>query len=90
MLYRIKNYGNSRSLPYKEMNIFVTKNQVIETEDKEMADTLSAFPCLDIIKTIDKENYEEMNFFKLKKLAKGRGIEFDKKIKKKELIKLLD
>ncbi len=89
MLYRIKNYGNSRSLPYKGMNIFVTKNQMIETEDKEMADALSAFPCLDIIKTIDKENYEKMNFFKLKKIAKGRGIEFDKKVKKKEIINRL-
>jgi len=32
---------------------------------------------------------KEMNFFKLKKIAKGKGIEFDKKIKKKELINRL-
>lgn len=90
MLYRIKNYGNSRSLPYKGMNIFVTKNQMIETEDKEMADALSAFPCLDIVETVDKENYEKINFFKLKKLARDKGIGFDKKTKKKELINRLN
>ncbi|GAH66013.1 unnamed protein product [marine sediment metagenome] len=34
----------------------------------------------------DLSEYEAMNSFKLKKIAKGKGIEFDKKIKKKELI----
>ncbi|MBA7555497.1 hypothetical protein ES705_48161 [subsurface metagenome] len=90
MVYRLYNYGNSRSLPYKGMNVFVAKNQFIDTEDKEMADALSAFPCLDIILTIDKENYEKMNFFSLKKLAKEKGLGLSPKIKKKELIELLN
>ena len=37
----------------------------------------------------DLSEYEEMNFFKLKKIAKEKGIEFDKKIRKKELINRL-
>ncbi|MBA7527671.1 hypothetical protein ES705_19849 [subsurface metagenome] len=90
MIYRLYNYGNSRTVPYKGMNVFVGKNQFLDIEDKEMADALSAFPCLDIVETADKENYEKMNFFKLKKLAKDKDIEFDKKIKKIEVIKLLN
>ena len=89
MVYRLYNYGNSRTLPYKGMNVFVGKNQFIDTEDKEMADALSAFPYLDIVETVDNEGYEKMNFFKLKKLARDKGIELSTKIKKIELIKLL-
>jgi len=89
MVYRLYNYGNSVTVPYKEMNIFVARGQFIDIKDKEMADALSAIPYLDIVETVDNEGYEKMNFFKLKKLAKDKGIEFGKKTKKKELIKLL-
>ncbi|MBA7542917.1 hypothetical protein ES705_35242 [subsurface metagenome] len=78
-MYRLYNYGNSRTFPYKGMNIFVAKSQFIDIEDKEMAEGLSAFPYLDIVETTENENYEKMNFFKLKKLARDKGIEFDKK-----------
>jgi len=44
-------------------------------------------PFISVVK--DLSDYENMNFFKLKKIAKGKGIEFDKEIKKKELINRL-
>lgn len=89
MLYKIYNYGNSRNLPYKGMSIFIAKKQMIETEDKEMADALSAYPYIDVITEVKDEDYDNIHFFKLKKVAKEKGIEFDKHIKKKELINRL-
>ena len=62
---------------------------MIETEDKDMADALSAYPYVDVITEVKDEDYKNMNFFKLKKIARDKGIEFDKHIKKKELVKLL-
>jgi len=44
-------------------------------------------PFISVVK--DLSEYEEMNFFKLKKIAKEEEIEFDKHIKKKELINRL-
>ena len=90
MLYKIYNYGNSRNLPYKGMSIFIAKKQMIPTEDKDMADALSAYPYIDVITEVKDEDYDGIHFFKLKKIAREKGIELHPKIKKIELIKLLD
>lgn len=90
MLYKIFNCGNSRNLPYKGMSIFIAKKQMITTEDKGMADALSAYPYIDVITEVKDENYDGIHFFKLKKIAQEKGIELYPKIKKKELIKLLE
>jgi len=87
-MYQIYNFGNSVSIPYKGMNIFVAKNQFMNV-DKEMAEALSATPYINIVKTEHNDDYENMNFLELKKLAKDKGIELSKKTTKKELIKLL-
>lgn len=90
MLYKIYNYANSRNLPYKGMSIFIAKKQMIETEDKDMADALSAYPYIDVITGVKDEDYDNIHFFKLKKIAREKGIELHPRIKKIELIKLLD
>jgi hypothetical protein len=90
MLYKIYNYGNSRNLPYKGMSIFIAKKQMIPTEDKDMADALSAYPYIDVLTEITDEDYDDIHFSKLKKIAREKGIELHPKIKKIELIKLLD
>ena len=89
MVYKIYNYSNSRKFPYKGMNIFIAKKQMIETEDKDMADALSAYSYIDVITELKDEDYDNIHFFKLKKIAKDKGIEFDKHINKKELINRL-
>ncbi|MBA7545021.1 hypothetical protein ES705_37383 [subsurface metagenome] len=90
MLYKIYNYGNSRNLPYKGMSIFIAKKQMIPTEDKDMADALSAYPYIDVLTEVTDEDYDDIHFSKLKKIAREKGIELHPKIKKIELIKLLD
>ncbi|GAH60125.1 unnamed protein product [marine sediment metagenome] len=90
MLYKIFNCGNSRNLPYKGMSIFIAKKQMIPTEDKDMADALSAYPYIDVLTEIKDEDYDNIHFSKLKKIAREKGIELHPKIKKKELIKLID
>lgn len=90
MLYKIYNYGNSRNLPYKGMSIFIAKKQMIPTEDKDMADALSAYPYIDVISEVKDEDYDNIHFSKLKKIAREKGIELHPRIKKTELIKLLD
>lgn len=90
MLYKIYNYGNSRNLPYKGMSIFIAKKQMIPTEDKDMADALSAYPYIDVITEVKDEDYDSIHFFRLKKIAREKGIELHPRIKKIELIKLLD
>jgi len=90
MLYKIYNYGNSRNLPYKGMSIFIAKKQMIPTEDKDMADVLSAYPYIDVITEVKDKDYDNIHFSKLKKIAREKGIELHPRIKKIELIKLLD
>jgi len=72
------------------MSIFIAKKQMIETEDKEMAGALSAYPYIDVITEVKDDDYDGIHFFKLKKIARDKGIELHPKIKKKELIELLD
>ena len=90
MLYKIFNCGNSRNLPYKGMSVFIAKKQMIPTEDKDMADALSAYPYIDVLTEVTDEDYDDIHFSKLKKIAREKGIELHPKIKKIELIKLLD
>ncbi|MBA7622810.1 hypothetical protein ES703_30197 [subsurface metagenome] len=90
MLYKIYNYGNSRNLPYKGMSVFIAKKQMIPTKDKDMADALSAYPYIDVLTEVTDEDYDAIHFSKLKKIAREKGIELHPKIKKIELIKLLD
>jgi len=90
MLYKIYNYGNSRNLPFKGMSIFIAKNKMISTKDKDMADALSAYPYIDVLTEVTDEDYDDVHFSKLKKIAREKGIELHPKIKKIELIKLLD
>jgi len=90
MLYKIYNYGNSRNLPYKGMSIFIAKNQMIPTDDGDMADALSAYPYIDVLTEVKDEDYDNIHFSKLKKIAREKGIELYPKIKKTELIKLID
>jgi len=90
MLYKIFNCGNSRNLTYKGMSIFIAKNQMIPTEDKDMEDALSAYPYIDFVTEINHKDYNNIHFSKLKKIAREKGIELHPKIKKTELIKLLE
>ncbi len=48
MAYKITNYGNTRKLPYKGEYYELTKHESIETDDKELADTLGAYEFIDV------------------------------------------
>jgi hypothetical protein len=79
------------------MFIFIAKNNSIDVEDKGMADTLADYPFIGVEEIGDPEpvvdekveKYKKINFFKLKKMARDRGIAISKGIRKKELIKKL-
>jgi len=87
MRYKIINRAGSRDIFSGGVRYYLTRNEIFPTNDPQLAEDAGKLPFLSIVK--DLSEYEEMNFFKLKKIAKEKGIEFDKKIKKKELINRL-
>ena len=87
MRYRIINRAGSRDIFSGGIRYYLARKEIRETTDSKFAEEASKLPFISVVK--DLSNYEGMNFFKLKKIAKEKGIEFDKTIKKKELINKL-
>ena len=87
MRYKIINRAGSRDIFSGGVRHYLVRNEVFPTNDPQLAEDAGKLPFITVIN--DLSEYEEMNFFKLKKIAKEKGIEFDKKTKKKEIINRL-
>ena len=84
MLWRIQNFGNQVDIFVDGILYFISKYDTKITDDRRFAEEARKFPNIRVI-----ELYEEMNYFELLKMAKQRGIEIEKKVKKNELVKIL-
>lgn len=87
MRYKIINRAGSRDIFSGGVRYYLARNEIRKTTDSKFAEAAGKLPFISVVK--DLSEYEATNFFKLKKVAKEKGIEFDKKIKKKELINRL-
>jgi len=87
MRYKIINRAGSRDIFSGGVRYYLTRNEIFPTSDPQLAGDANKLPFISVVK--DLSDYEEMNFFKLKKITREKGIEFDKKIRKKELINRL-
>jgi hypothetical protein len=43
-MYRLRNYGNSRNLPYGKNGVFIAGQSFIDTNDQKMAQALRLMP----------------------------------------------
>jgi len=87
MRYKIINRAGSRDIFSGGVKYYLVRNGIFHTNDSQLAGDAGKLPFISVIN--DLSEYEEMNFFKLKKIAKEKGIEVDKHIKKKEIINRL-
>lgn len=87
MRYKIINRAGSRDIFSGGVKYYLVRNEVLPTNDPQLAEDAGKLPFINVIN--DLSEYEAMNFFKLKKIAKDKGIDFDKKTKKKEIINRL-
>lgn len=87
MRYKIINRAGSRDIISGGVKYYLVRNEVFPTNDPQLAEDAGKLPFISVIK--DLSEYEAMNFFKLKKIAKEKGIESDKKTTKKEIINRL-
>ena len=84
MLYKIQNSGASMDIFVDGVRYFISRGETWPTNNKALADEAAKFPNIQVV-----ELYEEMNYFELLKIARQRGIEIKKTIKKNELVKIL-
>lgn len=47
-MYRLRNFGNSRTLPYGKDGVFIAAQSFLDTEDMNMAKALSKMPMIGI------------------------------------------
>jgi len=87
MRYKIINRAGSRDIFSGGVRYYLARNEILPTNDPQLAGDAGKLPFISVIK--DLSDYEVMNFFKLKKIAKEKGIEFNKKSTKKEIINKL-
>ena len=87
MRYKIINRAGSRDIFSGGVKYYLVRNEVFPTNDPQLAEDAGKLPFINVVK--DLSEYEEMNFFKLKKIARDKGIESDKKTTKKEIINRL-
>lgn len=84
MRYKIINRAGSRDIFSGGVKYYLVRNEILPTNDSQLAEDAGKLPLINVIN--DLSEYEEMNFFKLKKIAKDKGIESDKHTTKKEII----
>lgn len=87
MRYKIINRAGSRDIFSGGVRYYLARNETFPTNDPQLAGDAGKLPLITVIN--DLSEYEAMNFFKLKKIAKEKGIESDKKTTKKEIINKL-
>ena len=84
MLFKIQNFGKQVDIPVDGVPYFMAKYEAKNTDDERFAEEARKFPNIQVT-----ELYEEMNYFELLRIAKQRGIEMGKRVKKNELVKIL-
>jgi len=84
MLYKIQNTGQAVDLFVDGVQYFISRHEIKNTENENLVEEAKKYAGIRII-----ELYEEMNYFELLKIARQRGIEIKKKVKKNELVKML-
>ena len=84
MLYKIQNTGQAIDLFVDGVQYFIARHEIKNTENDNLVEEARKYAGIRVI-----ELYEEMNYFELLKMAKQRGIEIEKKVKKNELVKIL-
>lgn len=89
--YEVFNFGSTRNIPYKGGSLNLQQHWGFITSDRRLVKVLKEFHAVSI-RELGKttSEYDHMNFFKLKQKAREMGIEVDSKVKKKELIKLME
>jgi len=89
--YEVFNFGPSRSIPYKGGSLNLQQHWGFITSDRRLVKILKEFQAVSI-RELGKTSseYDHMNFFKLKQKARDMGLKIDSKVKKKELIKLME
>lgn len=85
MLYRIQNFGLPKDVTVNGIKYFISRNKLIETDDEQFAFEAAKLRNVEVT-----EAYDEVNYFELRKIAKQRGIEIKRNIKKNDLISLLN
>lgn len=81
MTYKITNFGNTRKLPYKSMNIEISRNCSISTEDADMAAALGQFHMISVKPVLD-----DMKRAELMRMAGEKGLEVSRSDTKQDLI----
>lgn len=84
MLYKIQNTGQAIDLFVDGVQYFISRHEIKNTENDNLVKEARKHASIRVI-----ELYEEMNYFELLKMAKQRGIEMKKRVKKNELVKIL-
>lgn len=89
--YEVFNFGPTRIIPYKGYSLNIQQHWGFITSDRRLVKVLKRFPAIFIreIKTNDNE-YKNMNYFKLKQKARRMGLQVNNKMKKKDLINLME
>jgi len=88
--FRIRNYGNTRKLPYKGQYIEISKNGFIETDDADLAKALGEFQFVDVevikapVKKKKKTKFKKKKPSERKVTAKKKSKK-TKRCKKKKL-----
>ena len=73
-MFTIRNYGNSRKLPYEGQFIEISKGKSIETEDLGLALALSEYPFIDLEWPTEKKNQLKFKRTQLVRWATKLGI----------------
>lgn len=85
MLYGIQNFGLPKDVIVNGVKYFISRNQLVKTNNKEFAFEAGKLHNVEVTELLG-----EMNYFELRKIAKERGIEVNRNIKKDELVSLLN
>jgi len=84
MLYRIQNFGPPKDVIVDGVKYFLGRNKRIDTDNHKFAAEAAKLPRVDVTELL-----EEINYFELRKIAKERGLEVKRNIRKNELVELL-
>lgn len=85
MLYKIQNFGLPKDVIVNGVKYFIGRNKLIETDNRQFAIEAAKLRNVEVT-----EEYDQINYFELRKMAKRRGIEIKRNIKKNDLISLLN
>lgn len=86
-MYKIWNFGRTRKLPYRDMNIEMHSETGFQTDDRELAEALKAFPYISVKEVA---SYDKMRMGTLRKLALEKGVTLEHSDTKDDIIKKIE